>query len=106
MATLFSRARMRGLRPHPSDADATFHAAPRVVSARHGERTVLLDPHGGYFGLDPVGGRIWELLESGTTRQALVDRLEAEYDAPRERLEADVARLLEELAAARLAVAR
>lgn len=60
---------------------------------------VLLDPVGGeYFGLDEVGARIWDLLPAHPTAAGLAERLTEEYDAPRERLEADAAAFLGELA--------
>jgi hypothetical protein len=87
----------------PAPADAPFRRAAHVVSAAEGDRTVLLDPVGGeYFGLDEVGTRIWELLPDHPTAAALADRLFDEYDAPRETLAADAARLLGELAAKKL----
>ncbi|HEU4561555.1 MAG TPA: PqqD family protein [Longimicrobium sp.] len=60
---------------------------------------VLLDPVGGeYFGLDEVGVRIWELLPAHPTAAGLAERLAQEYDAPRERLQADAAAFLGQLA--------
>jgi hypothetical protein len=97
------RKRRGGTAPAPQDAP--FRRAAHVVSAAEGDRTVLLDPaQGEYFGLDEVGTRIWELLPAHPTAAALADRLFDEYDAPRETLLADAARLLGELAAARLVV--
>jgi len=89
----------------PASPDAPFRRAEHVVSAAEGDRTVLLDPvRGEYFGLDEVGTRIWALLPSHPTAASLADRLFAEYDAPRETLAADTARLLGELAARKLVV--
>jgi len=51
-----------------------------------------------------VGTRIWELRPGNPTAAALADRLLDEFDAPRETLAADAARLLGELAAAKLVV--
>ncbi|HEX2091260.1 MAG TPA: PqqD family protein [Longimicrobiaceae bacterium] len=83
----------------PASTDAAFRRAGHVVSTGEGDRTVLLDPvRGEYFGLDEVGTRIWELLPEHPTAAALADRLFEEYDAPRERLEADAAALLGQLA--------
>jgi hypothetical protein len=85
--------------------DTAFRRAEHVVSAAEGDRTVLLDPvQGEYFGLDEVGTRIWELLPAHPTAAILADRLFAEYDAPRQTLSMDVARLLGELAARKLVV--
>ncbi|HSU15795.1 PqqD family protein [Longimicrobium sp.] len=89
----------------PAPLDAPFRRAEHVVSAAEGDRTVLLDPvQGEYFGLDEVGTRIWELLPAHPTAAALADRLFDEYDAPRETLATDAARLLGELAARKLVV--
>lgn len=46
---------------------------------------------------NPVAGRIFDLLQEETTPEAIVDALYAEYDAPRERIAADVARVIETL---------
>ncbi|HEX6748702.1 MAG TPA: PqqD family protein [Longimicrobium sp.] len=75
------------------------------MAAQEGDRTVLLDPvQGEYFGLDEVGTRIWALLPEHPTAAALADRLFDEYDAPRETLAGDAARLLGQLAAMKLVV--
>jgi hypothetical protein len=79
--------------------------APKVAAAEEGGRTVLLDvKRGRYYGLDPVAGRIWELLGEALTLEAIVDRLEEEYAAPRERLEADARAFVEVLRARKLIV--
>jgi hypothetical protein len=57
--------------------------------------TVLLDlASEKYFGLDPVGTRVWQLLNDGQGFAAMVDVLLEEYDVERARLEADVRDLL------------
>ena len=82
-----------------------YRKAEHVVAASEGDRTVLLDPvNGEYFGLDEVGSRIWQLLPSHRSPNSLAECLADEYDAPRETLAADAARLLAELAAAKLVV--
>lgn len=60
---------------------------------------VLLDlASGEYFGLDPVGGRIWELLSDKVHSIAeLCDAIEAEFDAPRDRIETDLLAIAKEL---------
>lgn len=83
--------------------NTTFRPGAQVGATGEGGHTVLLDYAGGqYYGLDEVGTRIWELVREGSTLGAIVDRLEAEYDAPRDVLEADASALLAELAARRL----
>ena len=70
----------------------TFAVSEQVVAREVGGEMVLLDLESGqYFGLDPVGGRIWELLpEKPRTLSEVCDAIEAEFDAPRETIEADI----------------
>ena len=77
--------------------------AKGVSCIRHGDRTVLLDFQSGqYYGLDEVGTRVWDLLQSGTSAHQVAEQLEREYAAPRAVLEADVRALLMELHSAGL----
>jgi len=50
-----------------------------------------------YFGLDSVGTRMWQLATAAPNVNEALDQLESEYDAPRERLRADLSGLLENL---------
>lgn len=75
-----------------------FHPLPLVVSARTADATVLMDrKRGTYFTLNEVGGRVWELVGTGSTPPEIVERLLEEYDVSREQLEADVAATLRHL---------
>jgi|SRR5688572_31758342 len=86
-----------------SSADCRLVPATHVVSAVHGTRTVLLDPQRGrYYGLDELGSRIWELAAAGHTRAQIVESLLQEYDVERERLDADIARTLDDFEAKEL----
>ena len=82
-----------------------FRVRERVLARRLGEETVLLDlDSGSYFDLDETGSRIWESLAAGEAPAALAAALAREYDAPVERVTADVAALVDELARAGLVV--
>lgn len=82
---------------------ATVTISPQVMARRVADEVVLLDlASGHYFGLDAVGARAWELLVEGRALPQVVDTLADEYEVTREQLEADLARLLEELRAAGL----
>ncbi len=71
----------------------------QVMTRTVGDETVILDlATGTYFGLDPVGARIWELLSEGKTLAEVCDRMLDEYDVSREQLELDALRLAQELA--------
>jgi hypothetical protein len=63
-----------------------------------GEECVMLDTaHGTYFGLDPVGARMWQLLGEGRTLLEVCDRMVEEYEVSRVDIERDVIRLVSEL---------
>ena len=65
-----------------------------------GDETVILHlKNSTYYGLDPVGTRIWALLKEGLTPPDICDRLAIEYDMPRETIEADARKFLGDLAA-------
>ena len=70
-----------------------------VVAREVGGETVLIDLNSGqYFGLDAVGGRVWELLSDAPRNLSEVcDQIEDEFDAPRERIEADLVALTTQL---------
>jgi hypothetical protein len=64
-----------------------------------GDETVILNLESGtYYGLDPVGARMWQLLGEGKSLGELCEIMLEEYDVARERLEADLLNLAEELA--------
>lgn len=72
---------------------------PEVMARTVGDETVILDlASGTYFGLDPVGARIWELLGEGKTLAEVCDQMLEEFEVSREELERDILRLAQELA--------
>lgn len=77
---------------------------PAQVMARQvGEETVILDlASGTYFGLDPVGARIWQLLTEGKTLAEACAAIIEEYEVTREKIEGDVLSLAEDLQAKQL----
>ena len=72
---------------------------PAEVMARQvGDETVILDLRSGtYFGLDPVGARIWQHLSDGTTLRDLCDLMLEEYEVARDQFDLDLSKLLDEL---------
>ena len=81
--------------------DHNIERADDIVAREVGGEIVLLDlEEGAYYGLNAVGGRIWELLEHGPRSLAqLCDLLEQEFDVARAALEADVTALAADLQA-------
>jgi hypothetical protein len=72
---------------------------PAQVMARQvGDETVILDLGSGtYFGLDPVGARIWQLIGEGRSLGEICDTMLDEYDVSHEALERDVLDLADKL---------
>jgi hypothetical protein len=62
-----------------------------------GEAVILNLATGIYFGLDPVGTRIWQLIEQHQRLSMVLTQLGLEYEAPEEELERDLLQLVTEL---------
>lgn len=85
------------------DLGSTVVAAKSLVAADLGDEVAMLQLDSGqYYGLNPVGRRVWQLLRSPTTGQAIVDLLCAEYEVEPERCRQDVQAMLGELLKERL----
>ena len=72
---------------------------PTQVMARQvGDETVILNlASGTYFGLDPVGSRVWQLIAENRTLAQVCDLMMAEYDVARETIEADILGIMDNL---------
>src|SRR4051794_5101148 len=64
-----------------------------------GEAAILNLRNSKYYGLNPVGARIWEWIQAPATLAALRDRILAEYETDPDRCTADLQVLLTDLAA-------
>lgn len=74
-----------------------------VLVQEVGGEAVLLDlTSERYFGLDPVGTRIWTLLGQESRLQQVFDALCAEYEVEPARLQTDLLALVNQLAEAGL----
>lgn len=62
-----------------------------------GEGVILDLKSASYFGLDEVGVRLWQLLQTDASLQAACDKLLAEFDVEAEQLEQDLLKLLAQL---------
>ena len=77
--------------------------SPQAVARQVGNETVILHlGNGTYFGLDPVGARIWQLMGEGKTLAEICEVMLDEYDVSREDLERDALSLAQNLAAQQL----
>ena len=74
--------------------------SPHAVATLVGEEAVILHlVSGTYFGLDPVGTRIWKLMEEGKPITEICQDMLEEYDVSPEDLERDTIKLLEDFLA-------
>jgi hypothetical protein len=79
--------------------DLNWRIAGSAAASKVGDETVLLHLESGtYFGLDPLGSRIWQALEAGQQPRAQCRNIAEEYDQPLGRVEDDVRIFLNELA--------
>jgi hypothetical protein len=82
-------------------------AAKDQVSSDLGDEVVILNlTNGVYYGLGPIGARIWDLIQEPKAVNEIRDALWDEYEVDIERCECDLLALLEELVAENLAEAR
>jgi hypothetical protein len=71
---------------------------PHVVTRQVDGELVLLNLENDYyFGLDPVGTRIWEVLSSSSSIGVGLEQLRSEFDVEGDRLRRDVERLVAKL---------
>ncbi len=63
----------------------------------HGEAVLLNLKTGVYFGLDPVGTRVWHLLQAQARLSDLLLAMVAEYDVAEERCAEDLLALIAEM---------
>ena len=86
-------------------ADSHVARAGTALSAEVGGELVALDVNRGVcYGLNHVGTRIWQLLETPRFVREIVDTLLSEYDVPREACAEQTLNLLRDLLAAELVV--
>jgi hypothetical protein len=63
-----------------------------------GEAAILNLKNSVYYGLDPVGARVWQLIQEPMTLAQIRDVLRAEYDVEASQLETDIRDLVEQMA--------
>jgi hypothetical protein len=78
--------------------------APDVICREVGGELVMLNLESGtYFGLDPVGTRMWQLIETHGALEKVFDAMCGEYDVTPDTLERDRLGLVNQLCARGLA---
>lgn len=82
---------------------SVFTVPPQVAARAVGNETVLLDLAAGtYYGLDPIGARIWSLISTGKSLGQVCETMLDEYEVAREVIEQDALSLLGDLVAKNL----
>src|SRR5713101_5792505 len=85
-------------------AQSIVAAVPEQVAGdlADGDMVILCLNDGVYYGLNPVGGCIWRLIQQPRAVTDITAMLLQEYDVDPERCEREVLALLEDLASHRL----
>ncbi|MFC1879678.1 PqqD family protein [Chloroflexota bacterium] len=88
-----------------TDIKSRVIISDQVMFRDLGDEMVLLNIETGkYFGLDDVGARLWALLEEHGSLDLAFQTLLGEYEVSEHQLQADLIRLVDELAAQQLLV--
>jgi hypothetical protein len=81
--------------------DTIIHASSDQVSCDLGGEVAVLNlKTGTYYGLNPVGARIWSLIATPSSVTVVRDSIVAEYEVDQAECERDLFRIFEELVAA------
>jgi len=70
-----------------------------VYRELQGEAVILSLESSTYFGLDPVGTRIWQLCEAHRSLRAVWEAMQKEFDASGDTLRSDLLAFVDELSA-------
>ena len=74
--------------------------SPDAVESAVGDETVILHlVNGTYYGLDPVGTRIWAMIKDGVAMPAICTKLADDYGVDLATIEEDARRFLTDLEA-------
>ncbi len=82
-----------------SDRSVVVAAKDQVSCDLAGEAAILNIKSGVYYGLDPVGARIWNLMQEPRAVAEIQNAITSEYDVEPDRCARDLASLLERLLA-------
>ncbi|HEY9729167.1 MAG TPA: lasso peptide biosynthesis PqqD family chaperone [Chroococcales cyanobacterium] len=91
-----------GLKQLVSEHSTVVAVKDQVSADLAGEAVILNLKSGVYYGLNAVGGRIWQLLQEPRTVAAIRDTLLEEYEVDRDSCDRDLLAVLQELATAEL----
>jgi hypothetical protein len=79
--------------------DSRLVVSKEQVACHMGDEAAILNlKNSVYYTLDPIGARVWQLIQQPMTLAQIRDVLKGEYDVEAAQLEADIRDLLEQLA--------
>ena len=83
---------------HALDLEMLPRHRSKIVAQHAAGKTVLLDVEGGgYYALDEVSGRIWQLCDGTRNVRQIVEVVCEEYDAAGQAIEEDVVAFVSDL---------
>ena len=78
--------------------DAIVTQVKELVASRVDNEIVMMSiEHGNYYSLDPIGSRIWKLIEAPIKIKKLTNLLMEEFEVDSKTCEQDVLNLLNEM---------
>lgn len=84
--------------PLELDRNTRITATTRHLACGLADESVILNLDNGiYYGLDPVGSHVWELLKGGITYGGLLDAVLARYEAGEATVDRDLRALLAQM---------
>jgi hypothetical protein len=98
-ASGFRRKGRMSMSPTISDRSIVVTAKDQVSCDLAGEAAILNITSGVYYGLDPIGARIWNLMQEPRAVADIQNAITDEYDVEPERCARDLVSLLEKLLA-------
>ena len=82
----------------PLSLQTTVMASPHQISCPLGDESAILNMKNSvYYGMNPVGSAVWNLLKQPKTVAEIRDVILGEYEVEAERCEQDLIALLEQL---------
>lgn len=80
------------------DSKKSLRIPSQILFREIDGETVILNPETGvYYGLDPVGTRVWHLLRERNSLDVICSKLQAEYDVAESLCKKDVFKLADDL---------
>jgi hypothetical protein len=83
--------------------DTPLKRAENILFSEIDQDKVMIDiERGAYFGMNPVAGEIWEMLEVSHTPQQVIEKLLAEYEIDAETCQTETLAVLQRMARLKL----